>query len=90
MPLVPSHRNAKKEITGYRHHLVLASVVGGDLILPVDVETYGRATVNTEPGSVCWLACARTWEHASSTMWWLTENLPRPLSSILRERRVGR
>src|SRR2546429_1442293 len=35
------HRNAKKEITGYRHHLVLASVVGGDLILPVDVETYG-------------------------------------------------
>src|SRR6266446_6569079 len=50
----------------------------------------GRATVNTEPGSACWLACARTWEHASSTMWWLTENLPRPLSSILRERRVGR
>jgi hypothetical protein len=35
------HRNAKKEITGYRHHLVLASVVGGDLILPVDVEPYG-------------------------------------------------
>ncbi len=35
------HRNAEKEITGYRHHFVLASVVGGDLILPVDVEPYG-------------------------------------------------
>jgi hypothetical protein len=40
-PLCRAHRNAKKEITGYRHHLVLASVVGGDLILPVDVEPYG-------------------------------------------------
>src|SRR5205823_4796767 len=40
-PWCPPHGNAKKEITGYRHHLVLASVVGGDLILPVDVETYG-------------------------------------------------
>src|SRR5205814_7660215 len=40
-PLCRPHRNAKKESTGYRHHLVLASVVGGDLILPVDVETYG-------------------------------------------------
>jgi hypothetical protein len=35
------HRNAQREITGYRHHLVLAAVVGGDLTLPVDVEPYG-------------------------------------------------
>ena len=35
------YRNAPKEIIGYRHHLVLASVVGGDLTLPVDVEPYG-------------------------------------------------
>jgi len=41
MPLCRPHRNAEKEITGYRHHFVLASVVGGDLILPVDVEPYG-------------------------------------------------
>jgi hypothetical protein len=35
------YRNAQQEILGYRHHLVLASVVGGDLTLPVDVEPYG-------------------------------------------------
>ena len=35
------YRNTQKEIVGYRHHLVLAAVVGGDLILPVDVEPYG-------------------------------------------------
>jgi hypothetical protein len=35
------YRNAQKEIVGYRHHLVLAAVVGGDLTLPVDVEPYG-------------------------------------------------
>ena len=40
-PLCRPHRNAQKEITGYRHHLVLAAVVGGDLVLPVDVEPYG-------------------------------------------------
>jgi hypothetical protein len=40
-PSCRPHRNAKKEITGYRHHLVLATVVGGDLILPLDVEPYG-------------------------------------------------
>jgi hypothetical protein len=35
------HRNAEKTIVGYRHHFVLAAVVGGDLTLPVDVEPYG-------------------------------------------------
>jgi hypothetical protein len=35
------HRNAAREIIGYRHHLVLAVVVGGSLTLPVDVEPYG-------------------------------------------------
>jgi hypothetical protein len=35
------HRNAQQEILGYRHHLVLAAVVGGELTLPVDVEPYG-------------------------------------------------
>ncbi len=39
--LCRSYRNAQQEILGYRHHLVLAAVVGGDLTLPVDVEAYG-------------------------------------------------
>jgi hypothetical protein len=35
------HRNADQQILGYRHHLVLASVVGTGLCLPFDVEPYG-------------------------------------------------
>jgi hypothetical protein len=35
------HRNADQEIVSYRHHLVLASVVGAGLFLPFDVEPYG-------------------------------------------------
>jgi Transposase DDE domain len=35
------YRNTNQEIVGYRHHFVLAVVVGGDLTLPVDVEPYG-------------------------------------------------
>lgn len=34
-------RNKKKEIVGYGHHLVMASVVGTKLSLPFDVEPYG-------------------------------------------------
>ena len=35
------HQNTDDEITGYRHHVVLASVVGTGLSLPFDVEPYG-------------------------------------------------
>ncbi len=35
------YRNAERRIIGYRHHLVLAAVVGGELTLPVDAEPYG-------------------------------------------------
>ena len=35
------YRNADKEIAGYRHHVVLATVVGTGLSLPFDVEPYG-------------------------------------------------
>jgi hypothetical protein len=35
------YRNADQEIAGYRHHVVLASVVGTGLSLPFDVEPYG-------------------------------------------------
>ena len=36
------YRNQKKEIIGYHHKVVLASVVGTGLSLPLDVEPYGR------------------------------------------------
>jgi Transposase DDE domain len=39
--LCRSWKNEKKQIVGYRHHLVLLSVVGTGLSLPVDVEPYG-------------------------------------------------
>jgi hypothetical protein len=35
------HRNAQKEIVGYHHQLVMISVVGTGLTLPLDVEPYG-------------------------------------------------
>jgi hypothetical protein len=35
------YRDADKEIAGYRHHMVLATVVGTGLSLPFDVEPYG-------------------------------------------------
>jgi hypothetical protein len=35
------YRKADQEIAGYRHHLVLATVVGTGLSLPFDVEPYG-------------------------------------------------
>jgi hypothetical protein len=34
-------RDGRKEIVGYRHHLVMLSVVGTGLCLPIDVEAYG-------------------------------------------------
>ena len=34
-------RNAVEQIVGYRHHLVMLSVVGTGLSLPIDVEPYG-------------------------------------------------
>ncbi len=35
------YRNADQEIAGYRHHMVLTTVVGTGLSLPFDVEPYG-------------------------------------------------
>jgi hypothetical protein len=40
-PWCHRYRNADRKILGYRHHLVLATVVGGDLTLPVDLELHG-------------------------------------------------
>jgi hypothetical protein len=39
--LCRSQRNAQKQIVGYQHSLVLISVVGTGLSLPLDVEPYG-------------------------------------------------
>lgn len=36
------YRNRRQDIVGYRHHLVLVSVVGVGLTLPLDVEPYGE------------------------------------------------
>jgi hypothetical protein len=35
------YHNAEKQIVGYKHHLVMISVVGAGLSLPFDVEPYG-------------------------------------------------
>ena len=39
--LCRSWKNTREEVVGYRHHVVLLSVVGTGLALPVDVEPYG-------------------------------------------------
>ena len=39
-PLCRGSRNAAGEVVGYRHHVVMAAVVGTGLTLPVDVEPY--------------------------------------------------
>jgi len=36
------YRNRKREILGYHHQVVMASLVGAGLTLPLDVEPYGR------------------------------------------------
>jgi Transposase DDE domain len=40
-PLCRPFRDSKEQIVGYRHHLVMLSVVGTGLSLPLDVEPYG-------------------------------------------------
>ena len=42
--------NDQREVVGYRHHVAMVSVVGGDLVLPFDVEPYGPG--DSEPGAV--------------------------------------
>jgi hypothetical protein len=34
-------RDSKQQIVGHRHHLVMLSVVGTGLSLPIDIEPYG-------------------------------------------------
>jgi hypothetical protein len=46
------HRNHAGQITGYRHHLALVSVVGTGLTLPFDVEPYGPGESEYAAGQV--------------------------------------
>jgi hypothetical protein len=43
-------RNAAHEIIGYRHHGVMLSITGQELVLPVDVELYGPGDSEYEAG----------------------------------------
>jgi hypothetical protein len=40
-PLCRPSKDSKGETTGYKHHVVMASIVGTGLSLPVDIEPYG-------------------------------------------------
>jgi len=46
----PWRRAGSDEIAGYRHHLVMLSVVGTGLSLPIDVEPYGPGTAKYAAG----------------------------------------
>jgi len=73
-------RNQKREILGYHHQLVLLSVVGTALTLPLDVEPYG-------PGDSEYLVPVGGSSAVSSatsaavlpTTWWSMETTPPPL-----------
>jgi hypothetical protein len=49
-PLCRPLRNAAHEIVGYRHHGVMVSVTGQELVLPLDVELYGPGDSEYEAG----------------------------------------
>jgi hypothetical protein len=40
-PFCGPYRNAHHQVIGYQHHVVMISVVGTGLSLPLDVEPYG-------------------------------------------------
>jgi hypothetical protein len=71
-------RNAAKEIVGYRHHLVMVTLVGAGMALPLDVEPYGPGDANTLPDSVCYVESSRNWAPVLPIMGWSMEVL-RPL-----------
>ena len=69
------------QIVGYRHHLVLASVVGSGLVLPFDVPT-DRAIANTLADSGCCVGPWNGWESVLLLMWLWMESMPRLLFSM--------
>jgi hypothetical protein len=61
-PLCRPFRNANKEVIGYRHHLVMISMVGVGMSLPFDVEPYG-------PGDSEYAAGQRLLRRAVAQVW---------------------
>src|SRR5882762_3209867 len=74
--LCRSWKNAQEEVLGYRHHVVLLSVVGTGLALPVDVEPYGPEDSEYNAGSACSAVRWGRWDVVLRIMWWSTESLP--------------
>jgi len=77
------YRNADQEIAGYRHHMVLVTVVGTGLSLPFDVEPYGPGDSEYAPGNVCCVGPSNCSAFVSRPTWLSMGNSPPLLSSIL-------
>jgi len=73
------YRNADHEIVGYRHHLVLISVVGTGLCLPLDVEPYGPGDSEYAAGQRLLRRAIEFWAFVSRPMWLWTGDSPRLL-----------
>src|ERR1700747_371949 len=77
------YRNADQEIAGYRHHMVLVTVVGTGLSLPFDVEPYGPGDSEYAPGNVCCVGPSNCSAFVSRPTWLSMGNSPPLLSSML-------
>jgi hypothetical protein len=77
------HRNADDEITGYQHHVVLASVVGTELSLPFDVEPYGPGDSEYAAGQSMLVEPSNCSASVSPPMWLSMGNTPPLLFSML-------
>ena len=77
------YRNADQEIAGYRHHMVLVTVVGTGLSLPFDVEPYGPGDSEYAPGNVCCVGPSNCSAFVSRPTWLSMGNSPPLFSSIL-------
>jgi hypothetical protein len=98
-PLCRPYRNKQREILGYHHQLVMISVVGTGLTLPLDVQPYGpgeseyhaggkllrRTVANTARDGDCSVARSGTPAAALPTTWWSTGSSPPPPSCTRRE-----
>jgi hypothetical protein len=75
-PLCRPFRDAKREIAGYRHHLVMLSVVGTGLSLPIDVEPYGPGDSEYAAGQRLLQRIIPELGPRFADYWWWTEALP--------------
>ena len=63
------YRNEQRQILGYHHKLVLISVVGTGLTLPLDVEPYGPGDSEYRPPGGSCAGPSQTSVAALPTMW---------------------